>query len=72
MQADGVGVGPASGADFDLYLQKWNGSAWVIVASSESATSYETISTFGGPGYYRWHIYSYGGFGSYNFWRQSP
>src|SRR5215210_7765499 len=23
--------GPTSGADFDLYLQKWNGSSWVIV-----------------------------------------
>ena len=65
-------IGPASDADFDLYLQKWNGSAWVIVASSESTTSVETISSFAGPGYYRWHIYSYAGLGSYNFWRQSP
>lgn len=65
-------VGPSSGADFDLYLQKWNGSAWVIVARSESETSNETISSFNGPGYYRWQIYSYSGLGSYNFWRQSP
>ena len=64
-------VGPSSG-DFDLYLQKWNGTAWVIVAGSESATSNETISSFNGPGYYRWQIYSYSGSGSYNFWRQSP
>ena len=29
----GVLTGPASGADFDLYLQKWNGTAWANVAS---------------------------------------
>src|SRR5215212_4546497 len=32
-------VGPTSGADFDLFLLKWNGSAWVIVARGETATS---------------------------------
>ncbi|MCA1631318.1 MAG: S8 family peptidase [Acidobacteria bacterium] len=65
-------VGPTSGADFDLYLQKWNGSAWVIVARSESATSSETISYSGTAGYYRWQIYSYSGTGSYNFWLLRP
>ncbi|HEX8284910.1 MAG TPA: S8 family peptidase [Pyrinomonadaceae bacterium] len=65
-------VGPASGADFDLYLQKWNGSAWVVVASSESATSNETISYTGTSGYYMWQVYSYSGSGSYNFWTLHP
>ncbi|HEX6623354.1 MAG TPA: S8 family serine peptidase [Pyrinomonadaceae bacterium] len=65
-------VGPTSGADFDLYLQKWNGSAWVIVARSESVTSSETIFYTGTSGYYRWQIYSYSGSGGYNFWRLSP
>jgi aqualysin 1 len=65
-------VGPTSGADFDLYLQKWNGSSWVIVARSETATSNESISYFGSSGYYMWEIYSYSGSGSYNFWRLSP
>jgi hypothetical protein len=65
-------VGPSSGADFDLYLQKWNGSAWVIVASSESVTSNETISYTGTAGYYRFQIYSYSGTGSYNFWTVHP
>jgi hypothetical protein len=64
-------VGPA-GADFDLFLLRWNGSAWVIIASSQSSSSNETISTLGVPGYYRWQIYSYNGSGSYNFWRASP
>jgi aqualysin 1 len=65
-------VGPTSGADFDLYLQKWNGSAWVIVARSESTTSNETISYTGTSGYYRWQIYSYSGSGNYNFWLLHP
>src|SRR5258706_6669358 len=58
-------VGPTSGADFDLYLEKWNGSSWVIVASSESATSNETISYTGTSGYYLWQVYSYSRSGCY-------
>jgi len=65
-------VGPASGADFDLYLLKWNGSAWVIVASSTSATSNETISYSGTSGYYMFEVYSYSGTGSYNLWILHP
>ncbi|HEX8127955.1 MAG TPA: S8 family peptidase [Pyrinomonadaceae bacterium] len=64
--------GPSSGADFDLYLDRWNGSAWVIVARGESATSNEDIAYFGSAAYYRWRIYSYSGSGSYNFWLQTP
>lgn len=64
-------VGPTT-ADFDLHLQKWNGSAWVIIASSENEHSTEFISTLGFPGFYRWQIYSYDGFGSYTFWRLAP
>jgi aqualysin 1 len=64
--------GPTSGADFDLYLQKWNGSSWVIVARGESATSSEDVSYYGTSGYYRWQVYSYSGSGSYNLWLQNP
>ncbi|HEX8450638.1 MAG TPA: hypothetical protein VF647_01010, partial [Longimicrobium sp.] len=57
-----------SGTDFDLYLQRWNGSSWVQVAASESATSTESITYSGAGGYYyRWRIYSYSGSGSYTF-----
>jgi serine protease len=63
--------GPAT-SDFDLYLQKWNGFAWVIVARSESATSQEQIAYNGTSGYYRWRVYSYRGSGSYSFWLQHP
>ena len=38
--------GPAN-ADFDLYLQKWNGFWWVTVAVSESVTSTEQIAYTG-------------------------
>lgn len=65
-------VGPTSGADFDLYLQKWNGSTWVDVASSTSASSNETISYTGTSGYYRFQVYSYSGSGSYNLWLLHP
>jgi subtilisin family serine protease len=64
-------VGPG-GTDFDLYLQKWNGSTWVIVARGETATSNETITYSGTAGYYRFQVYSYSGSGSYNFWTVHP
>ena len=64
--------GPSSGADFDLYLDRWNGSSWVIVARGESATSNEDISYYGTAAYYRWRIYSYSGSGSYNFYLTRP
>jgi serine protease len=59
-------------ADFDLYLQKWNGLYWATVARSESATSEEQIAYSGTAGYYRWRVYSYSGSGSYTFWLQRP
>jgi subtilisin family serine protease len=64
--------GPTSGADFDLFLYKWNGSSWVIVARAESATSSEDITYSGTAGYYYWRILSYSGSGAYNFWMSRP
>ncbi len=64
-------TGP-SGADFDLYLQKWNGSSWSSVASSLGSTSTENISYSGTAGYYRWRIYSYSGSGSYSLCTTRP
>ncbi len=63
--------GPTT-ADFDLYLQKWNGFYWATVARSESVTSEEQIAYTGTAGYYRWRIYSYSGSGNYTFWLQRP
>jgi vibriolysin len=58
-------TGPASGADFDLYLYKWNGSAWAQVGASESSTANETINYSGTAGYYEFKVLSYSGSGSY-------
>jgi hypothetical protein len=63
--------GPVS-ADFDLYLQKWNGFFWSTVARSESVTSEEQIAYNGTPGYYRWRVLSFSGSGAYTFWLQRP
>jgi Zn-dependent metalloprotease len=54
-----------SGVDLDLYLQRWNGSYWVDVAASESASSTETITYSASAGYYRWDVYAYSGSGSF-------
>ena len=67
----GTLTGPG-GADFDLYLYKWNGSTWVVVASSEGATSSESINYSGTAGYYYWRIYSYSGSGSYSLCTTKP
>ncbi|ADY27365.1 Aqualysin 1 (plasmid) [Deinococcus proteolyticus MRP] len=57
-------TGP-SGTDFDLFLQRWNGSSWVDVASSESTGSSERISTSVTSGTYRYEVYAYSGSGSF-------
>lgn len=67
----GALTGPA-GTDFDLYLQRWNGSSWATVARSGGATSTENISYGGTAGYYRWRIYAYSGGGSYSFCTTRP
>ncbi len=64
-------IGPTN-ADFDLYLERWNGLWWSTVARSESPTSNENITYNGSTGYYRWRIYSYSGSGSYEFYLQRP
>ncbi len=57
-------TGP-SGTDFDLYLQRWNGSTWTNVASGTGTTSTESVSYNGTAAYYRWRVYSYSGSGSF-------
>jgi serine protease len=64
-------TGPSS-ADFDLYLQKWNGSSWAIVARGESSTSAENVTYSGTSGSYRWRVYSYSGSGSYTLCTTRP
>jgi hypothetical protein len=64
-------TGP-SNADFDLFLYKWNGSAWAKVASSDGPTSSEAISYSAAAGYYYFEIKSYSGAGSYTLQYKFP
>jgi subtilisin family serine protease len=64
-------TGP-SGADFDLYLYKWNGSSWVTVASGATASKDETVTYNGTAGYYVWQIRSYSGSGSFTLTTARP
>ncbi len=64
-------AGP-SGADFDLYLQKWNGSSWVDVAKGDSPAASETVTYSGTPGYYRYRVHAYSGSGSYTLGVTNP
>ncbi len=57
-------TGP-SGTDFDLYLDKWNGFAWVEVAAGEGSTSTENVAYNGTAGQYRWAVFAYSGSGNY-------
>ncbi|GAB2832226.1 S1 family peptidase [Streptomyces daliensis] len=56
--------GPSS-ADFDLYLQKLNGSTWTTVASGTSPGPDETVTYDGTAGTYRFLVHAYSGSGSY-------
>ncbi|MEO3808626.1 trypsin-like serine protease [Sphaerisporangium sp. B11E5] len=61
-----------AGTDFDLYLEKWSGRAWLVVASSTSPANRETISYTGTPGYYRYRVVAYAGSGAYTLGFSTP
>ncbi|MGI5281896.1 S1 family peptidase [Nonomuraea polychroma] len=61
-----------NGADFDVYLQKWNGSSWSVVARGDSPNPDETISYNGTAGYYRYRVHAYSGSGSYTLGLSRP
>ncbi len=61
-----------TGTDFDIYLQKWNGSAWANVAAGDSPSNAETISYNGTAGYYRYRVHAYSGSGSYTLGFSNP
>ncbi|WP_347943363.1 S1 family peptidase [Sphaerisporangium sp. TRM90804] len=61
-----------SGTDFDLYLQRWNGSAWANVASGTTSGPDETVSYSGAAGYYRYRVHAYSGSGSYTLGLSRP
>lgn len=53
-----------SGADFDLYLQRWNGYSWSTVASGTSSSADEKVTFRATAGTYRWRVYAYTGSGT--------
>lgn len=57
-------TGPA-GANFDLFLQRWNGSSWVNVAQSTSTTANESLSYSANNAYYQVLIRAISGSGNY-------
>ncbi len=64
-------IGPAN-ANFDLYLWKWSGSNWNVVAQSRDPGADEIINYSGTSGYYSWSIQSYDGSGDYSFCLNKP
>jgi streptogrisin C len=60
------------GGDFDVYLQRWNGSSWAVVARGDSPDSDETISYNGSAGYYRYRVHAYSGSGAYTLGLNRP
>ena len=54
------------GTDLDLYLYRWNGSSWAVVASSTSEKADESVLYSGAAGYYSWRVSAYAGGGSYD------
>jgi streptogrisin C len=61
-----------SGTDFDLYLQKWTGSAWAVVAQGITSAPDENVTYSGTAGYYRWRVHAYSGSGSYALGYSNP
>jgi serine protease len=59
-----------SNADFDIYLQKWNGSQWIEVAKAITSKSNETIMYAGDAGYYILEVRSYSGTGAYKLYKK--
>lgn len=64
-------TGPSS-ADFDLSLQRRNGSSWSTVAVSQGATSTESIDYNGSANTYRWRVLAYSGSGAYRLCVKTP
>jgi len=67
----GWSQGPAN-VDFDLYLDRWNGSSWVQVASATTVSPSDSIVYSATAGRYRFRVYSFIGAGTYHFWYQRP
>jgi streptogrisin C len=70
-QQVGCLAGP-SGANFDLYLQRWTGRHWQAVAQSTGPTSAESLTFRGKAGFYRYVVLSVKGSGAYTLGADIP
>ncbi|GAB3256080.1 S8 family peptidase [Kineosporia babensis] len=61
-----------AGTDPDLHLFRWDGSAWVIVASSATKSAKEQLAHNASPGYYALGIHAHRGVGTYDVWSTHP
>lgn len=57
-------VGPSL-TNFDLRLERWDGSFWRPVASGSSRESVEVVSFAAAPGTFRWRVISRSGVGAF-------
>ena len=65
-------TGP-TGTDFDLYLQKWNGTSWAGVVQGTTSSNVENVSYSNGTaGSYRWRVHAYAGSGSWSLCTTKP
>jgi hypothetical protein len=64
-------VGPSS-THFDLYLERWNGSAWIVQSSNTASGSVKEVAFEAPTGRYRFRVVSVSGSGEYHFWLQRP
>lgn len=63
--------GPA-GTDFNTLLERWNGSAWIMVASGTSSSNNETVQFYATPGQYRWRVDAVRGTGGWKLYVARP
>lgn len=61
-----------SGTDPDLYLERWNGTAWLTVASSTSGSNQERVVHNASAGTYRVRVHAFTGTGTYDVWTNRP
>ncbi|MFI6511831.1 S1 family peptidase [Streptosporangium sp. NPDC050855] len=60
------------GSDFDLYLEKQNGTVWSAVAASEGASPDARLTYTGTAGHYRYRVTATAGSGTYTLGFRAP
>lgn len=63
--------GPA-GSDYNLYLEKYSGGVWTVVASGVTTSANEVVTYNGASGQYRWRVTSVTGTGTFTLYANAP